>query len=103
MKIILVFLILFISTIINLPDGIIARLGINANALTAALLAIVISGLVVHRKLLFIVLVVSLSIGTNMPETFMSSIGIDRDFLFATLIVIIILPFFLSSTRRYYA
>ncbi|MEE9159663.1 MAG: hypothetical protein V3U60_14940 [Gammaproteobacteria bacterium] len=102
MKIILVFLILFISTTINLPDGIIARLGINANALTAALFAIVISGLVVHRKLLFIVLVVSLSIGTNMPETFMSSIGIDRDYLFVTLIAIIIIPFFVSSKPRCY-
>jgi len=74
--------------------------GIDANYLTAALLAIVIAGLVVHRKLLFIVLVVSLSIGANMPEMFMSSIGINRDYLFATLIAIIILPFFVSSTLR---
>ena len=89
------------STAINLPDGIIARAGINANYLTAALLAIVISGLVIHRKLFFIVLVLSLIIGANMPERIMSSIGIDRDYVFATLIAIIIIPFFVSSKRRF--
>ncbi len=93
MKILFVFLILFMSISINLPDSVIARVGIDANYLTAGLLAIVISGLLATRKLFLVVLVVSLCIGANMPETFMSSFGIDRDYLFATLIAIVILAF----------
>jgi len=100
MKIVFVFLLLFMSITINLPDGVIARVGVEANYLTAALLAIVIAGLVAHRKLLLIVLVVSLSIGTNLPDTFMSTIGINRDLLFGTLIALIVLPFFVSSKSR---
>lgn len=87
------------SIVINLPDSYIARLGIEPNYMIAALAAIVIAGLMVHRRLLLIVLVVGLSIGTNMPETYMSSIGVSRDYLFATLVAIVIIPWIVEQLR----
>ncbi len=85
------------SIAINLPDSYIARVGIEPDYIMAALAAIVIAGLIVHRKLLLIVLVVALSIGTNMPESFMVSIGVGRDYLFATLIAIVVIPWIIEQ------
>ncbi|GMR21006.1 MAG: hypothetical protein BMS9Abin36_1604 [Gammaproteobacteria bacterium] len=99
MKLLLLFLVLFMSIAVNLPDSYIARLGIEPDYIIAALAAIVVAGLVVHRKLLLIVLVVALSIGTNMPEPFMTSIGVGRDYLFATLIAIVIVPWIIEQFR----
>ncbi|MGD8784902.1 MAG: hypothetical protein PVF28_05840 [Thioalkalispiraceae bacterium] len=89
----LVFLIVFLSIVINLPDSMIARLGLDANYLLAALAAIAIAGLLVHRRMLLIFLVLLCTIGANLPESVIEHIGIDRDILFATLIALVIVPF----------
>lgn len=92
-KFILFFLVIFISIAINLPDSMIARLGFDANYLLAALAAIAIAGLIIHRSLLLILLVLACSIGANLPEDIVSYIGMDRDVLFATLIALVLVPF----------
>jgi hypothetical protein len=92
-KFISFFLIIFISTAINLPDSMIARLGFDANYLLAALAAIAIAGLIVHRGLLLILMVLACAIGANLPEGIVNYIGMDRDVLFATLIALILVPF----------
>ena len=91
-KFVLLFFVIFASITVNLPDGVIARIGLNPSYLFAALLAISITGLMLHRHLLLIVLVVFLSIASNMSESITSSWGVDRDYLFATLIAIVIVP-----------
>lgn len=92
-KFILSFLIIFLSIVSNLPDGMIARLGMDANYLLAALAAVAITGLVVHRHILLIVLVLTCTIGANLPEDVIDYLGIDRDILFATLIALVVIPF----------
>ena len=89
----LFFLIIFLSIIINLPDSMIARLGLDANYLLAALAAIVIAGLIVHRRMLLVLLVLGCTIGANLPENVVEYMGLDRDILFATLIALIVVPF----------
>ena len=92
-KYILFFLIIFLSIVSNLPDSIIARLGLDANHLLAALVAIAITGLIAHRNLLLVVLVLTCTIGANLPEDLTSYLGVDRDILFATLIALVVIPF----------
>ena len=92
-KFILFFLIIFLSIAINLPDSMIARLGLDANYLLAALASIVITGLILYRRMLLVLLVLSCTIGANLPERVIDSIGLDRDILFATLIALILAPF----------
>ena len=92
-KYILFFLIIFLSIATNLPDSMIARLGLDANYLLAALVAIAITGLIAHRHLLLVVLVLGCVVGANLPEDVIEYIGLDRDILFATLIALVVVPF----------
>ena len=93
MKFIALFLVIFMSVIINLPDGYLVRLGIDANVIMAALVALVLAGLTMHRRLALIVLVICLSIGANLPEGAAGSIGVNRDFLLVGLVAFVLLPF----------
>ena len=92
-RFILFSLIIFLSIAINMPDSMIARLGFDANYLFAALAAIVIAGLSVHRSMFLVVLILTCTIGANLPESVADHIGLDRDILFATLIALVIVPF----------
>lgn len=88
-----IFLVLMITIAINLEDNMIARFGFEPTYLVMALVAVVITGLVMHRDLALVVLVLFLSIGANMPADFMLNFGIDRDILTGILGAIILLPF----------
>ena len=92
-RFILFTLIIFMSIAINMPDSMIARLGLDANYLFAALAAIVIAGLSVHRSMLLVILILTCTVGANLPHEWAGRIGLDRDILFATLIALIIVPF----------
>lgn len=94
MKFLLVFLVLFMSIGINLPEGYIAHLGLEPDYLKVALAAWVVTGLIVYRHLALIVLVVSLSVTANLPVEMLESWGLDRDVIMATLIAIVVLPKF---------
>ncbi len=91
-KFILVFIILLMTIAVNLPDNMISRLGIAPNYLLAALIAVVITGLVYYRGLLLIVLVIFMSLAANMPEDFDLNFGVDRDYFVAALIALVIIP-----------
>ncbi len=87
-----IFLVLLITIAINLEDNMIARLGFEPTYLIMALVAVVITGLVMHNNLALVVLVLFLSVGANMPVDFMLNFGIDRDILTGILGAIILLP-----------
>ena len=93
-KYLLVFLMLFLTFSINMPDNVIARLGFDPDYLKITLVTVVITGLLAHRKLLMVVLIVFLSLGANMPEDFMLNFGIDRDYIFGTLVAVLALMIF---------
>jgi hypothetical protein len=98
MKFVALFLIIFMSVVINLPDGYIARLGIDANVIMAALVAFVLAGLIMHLRLALIVLVVCLSIGANLPESAAESFGVNRDYLLVGLVSLVLFPLFARMT-----
>lgn len=93
MKFLALFLVLFISIAVNLPHGYLAMLGMDPNILMAALVAIVIAGLSVRRRLFFVVLVVIMSIGANLPESTIARLGVDREVLLAGLIAVVLIPY----------
>ncbi|MCZ6501286.1 MAG: hypothetical protein O6945_02085 [Gammaproteobacteria bacterium] len=88
----LIFLVLMITIAINLEDNMIARLGFQPTFLIITLVAVVITGLVMHRDLALVFLVLFLSVGANMPAGFMSNFGIDRDILTGILGAIVLVP-----------
>ena len=90
-KYLLIAMVIFMTIAINLPDNMISRLGFEPDYMLAALVAIVIAGLSVYRKLAGIVLITLMSLGANMPEGFLP-IDIDRDILTAALAVIVASP-----------
>ena len=96
----LVFFILFLSISVNLPSSVIARFGFYADYLMAALVAVVITGLVYHKKLFLIVLVILCSVGTNMPEEVMRDWGLDRDILFGILVALVVTPIGVKVSGR---
>ena len=92
-KFVLFFLIIFLALAVNLPDGMLARIGLDANYLLAGLVAVALAGLLVHRRMLMVLLVVLCTIGANLPEDITEYLGLDRDILFATLIALVLIPF----------
>lgn len=92
MKSILVFIILFLTIAINLPHGMVARMGFDADILIAALIAVVLTGLLRHRQLFLVILVVFCVIAANMPEELMMQWGIDPDYFLGILVALVILP-----------
>jgi len=92
MKVVFTFLMFFLTIAVNLEDNVLARLGFQRNYLLMTLIAVVVTGLLAHRRLFLIVLVLFLSIGANMPADFMLNFGIDRDFFVGILAAIVLLP-----------
>ncbi|MBI3561717.1 MAG: hypothetical protein HY080_08385 [Gammaproteobacteria bacterium] len=90
----LVSLVLLLSIAINLPEGMLVRLGVEPNILVVTLAAIIIAGLIAHRHLLLIVLVVGCVAGANLPVALAHQWGINRDVLLATLIGLLVMPLF---------
>ncbi len=72
----LIFLVLMITIAINLEDNMISRLGFEPTFLKITLVAVVITGLVMHRGLALVVLVLFLSVEANMPDGFMLNFGL---------------------------
>ena len=88
----LVFFVVFIAITVNLQDNMIARMGFDSTYLMMTLIAVIFTGLLVHRSSMLIILVLFLSIGANMPGDFMLSLGINRDYLAWALAAVIIAP-----------
>ena len=92
-KFVLVFVVLIMVLVINLPHGILTEFSVSPNILIGALAAFVIAGLVSHHNLGLIVLVILAAIAANAPPELAASIGYDRDVILAILIGLVLLPF----------
>ena len=92
MKAILIFIILFLTIAINLPHGMIARMGFDANILIAGLIAVVLTGLLRHRQLFLIILVVFCALAANVPDEMVEDYGLDPDYFLGILLALVILP-----------
>lgn len=89
MKFLLVFLIILMTIGINLPDGMLANLGLDPDWLMAALAAWLLTALVIHRRMALIVLVVFMSLMVNLPV----DLGIDKDVLLGAMVAVLVTPF----------
>ena len=101
MKAVLIFIILFLTLAINLPHGMIARLGFDADILIAVLIAVVLTGLLQHRQLFLIILVVFCAVAANVPEEMVQSWGLDPDYFLGVLLALVILPVGAKISGRY--
>lgn len=88
----LVFFVFFLTIVVNAQDNIIARMGFDNNYLLLTLVAVAVTGLIAHRRLMLIVLVLFMSIGANMPDGFLLTFGIERDYLAGGLVGIVLVP-----------
>lgn len=101
MKSILIFIILFLTIAINLPHGMIARMGFDANYLIAVLVAVVLTGLLQHRQLFLIVLVVLCALAANIPGEMVQAWGLDPDYFLGILVALVILPVGAKLSGKY--
>ena len=101
MKTLLIFIILFLTIAINLPHGMIARMGFDADILIAVLIAVVLTGLLRHRQLFLIILVVFCALAANVPEEMISEWGLDPDYFLGILVALVILPIGAKLSGRY--
>ena len=92
MKAVLIFIILFLTIAINLPHGMVARMGFDADILIAVLIAVVLTGLLRHRQLFLVIIVVFCALAANVPEEMISGLGIDPDYFLGILVALVILP-----------
>ena len=97
----LIFFILFLTIAVNLPSSVIARMGFDANLLMAALVAVVITGLISNRKLFLVVLVVLSSVIANLPADVVKSYGLDPDIIFGLLVALVVLPIGAKVSGRF--
>lgn len=97
----LVFMTLSLSLGVNLEEGFLRRLGFDPDVLMLAVVAFVISGLVVHRRLALIVVVVLLAIGANAPPGVAESLGYDPDIALAALFGVVTVPYMARMTEAF--
>lgn len=88
----LVFIILFLTLSVNLPNSFISRMGFNADILMAALVAVVLTGLVQFKNMFLTILVILCSVFANMPDEVMHGWGLDNDYFFGVLVALLITP-----------
>lgn len=96
MKILIFFVVVFISMSVNLSDSIIGRMGFDNNYVLVALTALVFSGMVARRRWLVIVVAALLVVAANLPVAMVSGYGLDRDYIAAGLMVVLLLPYALE-------
>ena len=101
MKAVLIFIILFLTIAINLPHGMIARLGFDADILIAVLIAVVLTGLLQHRQLFLIILVVFCALAANVPAEMVRGWGLDPDYFLGVLVALVILPIGAKISGKY--
>ena len=100
LKAILVFLVLFMSITVNLPESFLGRIGVDANYVMAGLVAVVLTGMTTHKNTLLTILVVACCLLANMPET-VASWGLDSDYFFGVLIALVVTPIGAKMSGRF--
>ena len=101
MKSILVFIVLFLTLAINLPHGMIARMGFDADILIAVLIAVVLTGLLRHKQLFLIILVVGCALAANVPDEMVREFGLDPDYFLGVLVALTVLPIGAKVSGRF--
>lgn len=101
MRAILIFIVLFLTIAINLPHGMISRLGFDADVLIAVLVAVVLTALLQHRQMFLVVLVVFCAIAANLPAETIRSYGIDPDYFMGILFALVVLPIGAKMSGKY--
>lgn len=94
LQVTLVTLVGLMAVAINLPDGILVRIGLDATALKATLLVLIFVGLVVYRGLALIVLTAMVVLGASLPAELAARWGLDRQALFYTLLLLVAIPLY---------
>lgn len=92
-KFLLVFLTMAMVLAINLPGGMLSEFGASPNILIAALVALVVSGLIANEHLGLVVVVVGVTIAANVPQEVAASVGYSREMMMAVLAGLVMLPF----------
>ena len=90
---ILLFLIVMLSTGVNIGHHLLTRMNISRNYLLLALVSITVALLLSHRKMLFVVLVSGLSLAINLSDETLARFNVNADILLATVLAIIFVPF----------
>ncbi|OGT80416.1 MAG: hypothetical protein A3H91_07470 [Gammaproteobacteria bacterium RIFCSPLOWO2_02_FULL_61_13] len=92
-KFLLIFLTLAMVLAINLPEGMLAQVGASPNILLAALVALVIAGLIANEHFGLVIVVVGVAVAANAPQEMADSIGYSREVMMAVLVGLVLLPF----------
>ena len=92
MKSILIFIVLFLTVAINLPEGMLNQFGYDVDILVAALAAVVMTGFLKHRQLFLIILVMACAMAVNIPEETIRGFGMDPDYILGVLAALVVLP-----------
>jgi hypothetical protein len=87
-----VFFILFFVLAINMPHGLVVRLGLGENYLLAALVAAILSGLTMRRRPFVIALVILCCVFVNMPIEIINNMGFNKDYFLAALLGMVLVP-----------
>lgn len=88
-----IFLVVVLAVAINAPDSMLTRYSIDANILTIALSAVLLTGVFMFRSIPLIMVMIVLVIGANLPESIAESYNINREWMLAALIALVIIPF----------
>lgn len=96
MKFVLVFLIMFLTIAINLPDDMIRGIGLDPKYLMAALGAWVLAGLMSNTKMFLFVIVLGMALMINLPQESLNNMGINRDYLIIALLCTVLAPVLLK-------
>ncbi|MDA0788452.1 MAG: hypothetical protein O2780_03230 [Proteobacteria bacterium] len=88
----IIFTVLIMTMIINQEDNLLARLGMTANYLVLAGIALILALLLANRQMLIIGAAVLLSFAANVPVEYTSGLGLDRDFYGGFLFVLVLQP-----------
>lgn len=91
-KYLLYALALFLLLGITIAREMLAAMGFATDYLVIALVALVITWLLMHKKVLLIATVAFLAVLANLPPENLASMGINRDVLLATLAAVVIAP-----------
>ena len=92
MKFLLVFLVMFMVIAVNLEDGMLSAIGLDADIMKGALAAWIITGLTIYHRLALVVITLVLCTGANLPQQTLDAWGLDRTVLITTLIVFVMTP-----------
>ena len=101
MKSIFIFIVLFLTVAVNLPEGMLKQFGYDADILVAALVAVVFTGLLQHRQVFLIVLVMICALAVNVPEEMIREYGMNPDYILGVLVALIVLPVGAKATGHF--